>query len=876
MKINIGDELYHKSAGRMIVETVAENEMTAKIILGNRSGYSFPLSDFGKTIFFKEAHKSLSNAFSNLPADYFIFVCDENKKEEEKLKQQKQGIKNQQILERQKAERERAELIERIREEQIFQKKVTEVQKYFSERQYPLNREQAGAVIHDAKHVLVAARAGSGKTHLIGGKALYLIEKMKIPRSTICILAFNNGAVKELKTRFGEDNRPTIRTFHSLATEWARIETKVLANNEKNEFIKLIIEDLKEEASDFKKLVYQFFRKESTRIDGKTFNSPNNYFAYIKNSRYATLQGQDVKSIGEKWIADYLFEHDIVYKYEREFYPSRIKREMLTGSVEEQNEYEEFLNENIDRKRRKIIKPDFFLRDYNLVWEHWAIDENNQNEEVKKRFNEEFDTTWDEYYKLLKWKQKFWKTDQRKRLYAGGDQRVLDIINISSLLETSVADLSDGREAFEEKLDRHLLAYGVKAKKLDEDIIIQRAWEKAIDQFCKMITSFIEKYQQHYFDKPYSEFKEVIEQYTENEKVYEFLKLGLTVLKHYETVLSSRERSKRFECFEQYHIDFNKILYTAIERVKSGCLDDEVSGLSYLLIDEYQDFSELFYCFITAIMSRNPDIKLFCVGDTWQAINRFMGSDTKYFDQFHAYFPDHVVVELSTNRRSVPGIVSVSNEFMRRNGFGGTPAKPFLKESIDTVIEKYDVECMWLEQRRHQEHAEEFELDKKFINVFEKDTTAAKYLKKCIEVILTNRGCSILILHRQHRVLNGKYRLHKTSKGAGGKSFHERLIEYLQREERLSKDECNKITSSTIHASKGTEADVVIVLETNISTIPLIHPDNELYEVFGEGAEITMQDEQRLFYVALTRAKKKIFLLFDGDRASKFLSQVST
>ena len=52
------------------------------------------------------------------------------------------------------------------------------------------------------------------------------------------------------------------------------------------------------------------------------------------------------------------------------------------------------------------------------------------------------------------------------------------------------------------------------------------------------------------------------------------------------------------------------------------------------LIDEYQDFSLLFSELISTIRRYNKDVRIFCVGDDWQAINGFAGSSTKYFYQF--------------------------------------------------------------------------------------------------------------------------------------------------------------------------------------------------------------------------------------------------
>ena len=57
----------------------------------------------------------------------------------------------------------------------------------------------------------------------------------------------------------------------------------------------------------------------------------------------------------------------------------------------------------------------------------------------------------------------------------------------------------------------------------------------------------------------------------------------------------------------------------------------DLKQIRYVLIDEYQDFSELFYRLVQAVREQNPRARFFCVGDDWQAINGFAGSDLRFF-----------------------------------------------------------------------------------------------------------------------------------------------------------------------------------------------------------------------------------------------------
>src|SRR5262249_48908586 len=97
---------------------------------------------------------------------------------------------------------------------------------------------------------------------------------------------------------------------------------------------------------------------------------------------------------------------------------------------------------------------------------------------------------------------------------------------------------------------------------------------------------------------------------------------------------------------------------TLIERRSGTC---DISRLRYVCVDEFQDFSLLFYQLLDAIRGRNSDINLFCVGDDWQAINGFAGSDLRFFQKFDEYIGESRQLYLSTNYRSYRTIVELGN-----------------------------------------------------------------------------------------------------------------------------------------------------------------------------------------------------------------------
>ena len=76
----------------------------------------------------------------------------------------------------------------------------------------------------------------------------------------------------------------------------------------------------------------------------------------------------------------------------------------------------------------------------------------------------------------------------------------------------------------------------------------------------------------------------------------------------------------------------------------------------------------------------------------------------------------------------------------------------------------------------------------------------------------------------------------------------------------------------TAHKSKGQEAHTVIVLDATAGRFPMIHSDNALFELFGVTGKSVLDEERRLFYVAISRAENCLYVLTESDRESPFLS----
>ncbi len=142
------------------------------------------------------------------------------------------------------------------------------------------------------------------------------------------------------------------------------------------------------------------------------------------------------------------------------------------------------------------------------------------------------------------------------------------------------------------------------------------------------------------------------------------------------------------DVFERYQqaladsgrIDFDDLIEAALTGVDSikdgqiirlGSQSVRFGSIKLLCIDEFQDFSSPFFRLVQKLRDRNSSMGLYCVGDDWQAINGFAGSNLDYFRNFEGRFGDSARVSLLTNYRSGREIVEYANKQMRGMGAGG-------------------------------------------------------------------------------------------------------------------------------------------------------------------------------------------------------------
>ncbi|USD43947.1 DNA helicase IV [Vibrio sp. SCSIO 43135] len=264
---------------------------------------------------------------------------------------------------------------------------------------------------------------------------------------------------------------------------------------------------------------------------------------------------------------------------------------------------------------------------------------------------------------------------------------------------------------------------------------------------------------------------------------------------------------------EEKHIDFNIMINRATQHVKKGKFK---SRWRYIMIDEYQDISPDRLALVEALCEQNRETDpcvLFAVGDDWQSIYQFAGSDVDLTTGFEQRFPHSTVHYLDTTYRFNDKIGEVANRFIQEN-----PAQ--LEKQLNSYKQKKQKSVSLAPTSRIE----------KILDQLNRSAKSSK---------------SVLLLGRNH------YHCPELL-GEWQKSFSMLSLEFM-----------------TCHASKGKEADFVIILSVDEGQFPsrvkTLHLDGALTK---SDDDYPYAEERRLFYVAMTRAKEKVWILHNGSGSS--------
>jgi len=323
---------------------------------------------------------------------------------------------------------------------------------------------------------------------------------------------------------------------------------------------------------------------------------------------------------------------------------------------------------------------------------------------------------------------------------------------------------------------------------------------------------------------------------TDKDLSYRFQKHTVIADDDYKIILEKIYNGYVNELQKQEAIDFDDMIIQPIKALSSGLFKP---NWSHILVDEFQDISSARFEFLQQLIKNGPQVRLTAVGDDWQSIYRFSGGKLELTTRFSELVGCHTLSKLQKTFRYNNNIADIAGRFVMEN------PEQFKKQ----VVTHTQVSS-----------AQVFLLDD-LVEVNDLADGKQQGIKslplKVQQVISTIQSsdptASIAVISRYRSQLD------KVKESLTGQVIS------------------NAIHFWTYHGAKGLEADYCILLgfEQGKLGFPNERQDELLVEALLPNLDnYPHSEERRLFYVGLTRAKHKAFIIANPDNCSVFVKEL--
>ena len=661
-----------------------------------------------------------------------------------------------------------------------------------------LNAQQKLAVISQNKRLLVLAGAGSGKTRTLLQKLIYLIEEKNVKPSNILAITFTKNAAYEMLDRLIVSADMTNAYAELLAD-------KNTTNKQKNQarynFSKKYkwIDNLT--LKTFHSLCYQIMRdfgvnefdnKFKIIGDGKITDrdfqknaARETAFEVVHKILIQNCESNEYLINLKKYILDYMVDKIHFDKNKKKTSKDHPKHLTTLNGVKVRSKSEQYIANWFYRHgivyeyeptlniKDFDFKPDFFIPDANLYIEH-----------VSKRSHPTKD------------KEKQFEIGQ-KLLVKTFHYQTKDTNLINQVLEDIVKD----RLPAGYKLNRNL--------SFDEEF---KYYHKDVGNFVRQILNIINMMKVDNLN-PQAVLEKAKQD--QHERVRGFYELAIPIVEQYKAY-----------CTNKSYLDFNDLILKTVELFQNRpeIAEKYKQKYGYILVDEFQDVNNLQVQWLKLLLTKEN--QLFCVGDDWQSIYGFRGSNVDYIVNFQEHFESSEIIKLSMNYRSSDNIVGASNEVIKHNKFKVEKEVKSLKKATSKI----------------------------YVYAGSNENENVNYAVEQVRKLQEEKSYTqedILFLYRRNKMYN----------------------KYLN----AFKREGLRVSNKTIHSAKGLEAKAVFIigLTEGSGGFPDIWMEDRIYQVIKQSNhELLLEEERRLFYVAITRAKDQLFLMTEKGNESSFLSEI--
>ena len=682
-----------------------------------------------------------------------------------------------------------------------------------------LDEEQCKAILADEKYSLIIAGAGTGKTTTMVSKVKYLVDKKKADPERILVMSYTRKATEEIANRIEENfGLPVhVTTFHSLGYEYIKEifgkkrQCVILDRNKLNEIHLNYFRKIFEDKDKIKEIIDNFdiIKQKRGFIFSKYFQE--NYLkyntydefmdAYInhKIKEASNLDGGFDQLIN-KWVERQLLKDSGITSIKGEYVKSAgelvIANFLYTHGLD--YSYEEVYDELMENG--SIYKPDFTI-----------------NYGGEKIYIEYFGLDDKEYNRIKKWKQDFHKRNNNI------------FIEIDRLPLEKIVD----------KLNNELTNKGIKYNDIPKEKIYEQILRlnpiSQVYPFLYFLHSCMMNRKESLYREDNNIAIEYVNKYSGEDKKQ--LEIQYKYIINYSNYYTNNAFGGSV-----YYFDFSDLLYYSVKYLEKLTIDTKLR-FDYIIIDEYQDISQIKYE-LTYKTAKKNDARVYAVDDDWQSIYAFSGSRIEYIYRFKEFFKGAKSFKISKTYRNSQELIDCSGEFIMKN---------------EDQIKK---------QLVSEKHIKNPILYRVFDSKID-PSAEIKCLKETIKEIHKEHPDpehKILILGRTNRIINKITEDDELKDDIGTK------IEFIGNED-------IQIDGMTMHKSKGLTYDEVIIIGLN-KKFPSLKTDTFWYEALYKNKPITesipFAEERRLFYVALTRTKNKVYLLVDNntERRSDFIEEI--
>jgi DNA helicase-4 len=630
---------------------------------------------------------------------------------------------------------------------------------------FPLDSQQRLAIVRDEDRNLVVAGAGSGKTSTIVGKVAYTLHAGLASPEEVLVMAFNKKAAEEVQTRISARGGGAVRTstFHAFG-----LNVIAQAEQRKPSASKL------GEKSELEKHIEGTLSR--LLLDARFAENVRTYFdryLYPRRSRF------DFEDDGEfqRYLASIGLE-TLRGERVKSFEECEMANWLFRNGI--RYEYERPYIHDTATVEYAQYRPDFHLPDHGIWIEHFGL--NWQLETAPG-----IDT--DKYMAGIQWKLEVHAKHGTK------------------MITTFSFDRDQG--GITEALRLRLSSVGVLARPLsDEEFLAAATGTGAVSRLAALMATSVTHY------KSRSPTRQALLEKADSDLPADRIAAFLDVL---EPIFETYQRTLA----EAREVDFIDMIATATKHIEVGNVN---VPLKYLVVDEFQDLGADRARLIQALLDRNPECRLFCVGDDWQAINRFAGADIGFMTHFERHFGEGLRHYLEKTYRFNDQIAALSSRFVLAN-----PSQIAKTIQAARSVSAPAVSVVFIE-RSEQEAINEL-----------------------LEQIRSAReGASVLFLGRYRWVASRDKHAKERAQGLD-------------------------VQALTVHSAKGREADFAIILGVSggRTGFPCAIEDDPLASLMLPDTEpVPYAEERRLFYVALTRARHHVYVMASADKPSPFVDEL--